>query len=72
MLIWVEIHDTSGDEHLGINRKIQYKDADVFMICIATNSQTSFDNVPIWINEIKEVEQQKPVMLVLTKSDLKD
>ena len=33
----VEIHDTSGDEHLGVNRKVQYKDADCFMICVAVN-----------------------------------
>lgn len=35
--IEIEIHDTSGDEHLGVNRKVQYKDADVFMICVACN-----------------------------------
>jgi small GTP-binding protein len=33
----IEIHDTSGDEHLGVNRKIQYKGADAFVICCATN-----------------------------------
>ena len=57
MLAWVEIHDTSGDEHLGINRKASIHGADVFMICVATNDQTSLDHVPIWINEIKSVEQ---------------
>ena len=57
VLIWIEIHDTSGDEHLGCNRKVSIDGADLFMICIATNSQTSLDNVPIWLNEIKEVEQ---------------
>lgn len=35
--IEIEIHDTSGDEHLGVNRKVQYKDADVFLICVGAN-----------------------------------
>ena len=35
--ISIEIHDTSGDEHLGINRKVQYAGADCFMICVACN-----------------------------------
>ena len=42
--IEIEIHDTSGDEHLGVNRKVQYKDADVFMICVAANNQESLEN----------------------------
>ena len=33
--VQIEIHDTSGDEHLGVNRKVQYQGADVFMICVS-------------------------------------
>ena len=33
----LEIHDTSGDEHLGMRRKVQYSGTDCFMICAATN-----------------------------------
>ena len=66
----IEIHDTSGDEHLGVNRKVQYQGADGFMICVACNSKTSFASVDKWRNEITEVEQDKPIMLILTKSDL--
>ena len=43
--IEIEIHDTSGDEHLGVNRKVQYKDADCFMICVACNQPSSLDSV---------------------------
>ena len=39
--IQVEIHDTSGDEHLNVNRTIKYGGADVFMICVAINNKTS-------------------------------
>lgn len=68
--IEIEIHDTSGDEHLGVNRKVQYKDADVFMICVAANSHESLESVARWKSEIQEIEQEKPVALILTKSDL--
>ena len=70
--IEIEIHDTSGDQHLGVNRATQYKNADVFMICVAVNSRDSFDNIINWKTEIYDVEQDVPIMLVLTKSDLAD
>lgn len=70
--IEIEIHDTSGDEHLGVNRKVQYKDADAFMICVACNNIDSLENVGRWKAEIQEIESQKPICLVLTKSDLAD
>ena len=52
----VEIHDTSGDDHLGVNRKVQYQDADCFMICVACNVPDSYENIPKWKAEIMEVE----------------
>ena len=52
----VEIHDTSGDEHLGVNRKVQYQDADCFMICVACNVRESYDSIGKWKAEIMEVE----------------
>ena len=48
----VELHDTSGDEHLGVNRKVQYQDADCFLICVACNSNDSFESIPKWKAEI--------------------
>ena len=48
----VEIHDTSGDEHLGVNRKVMYRGADAFMICVACNAKSSFRNIERWKNEI--------------------
>ena len=50
--IEIEIQDTSGDEHLSVNRRVQYAGADVFMICVATNSQTSLENVARWKAEV--------------------
>ena len=68
--IEIEIHDTSGDAQLGVNRATQYKGADVFMVCVGANNMTSLDNIGSWKNEINAVEPNKPIMLVLTKSDL--
>ena len=68
--IEIEIHDTSGDEQLGVNRKTQYQGGDVFMICVAVNNQDSLTSVGRWKNEIKEEVQNAPIVLVLTKKDL--
>ena len=40
------------------------------MICIAVNSKTSFDGINKWRDEIKEIEPDKDIMLILTKSDM--
>ena len=48
----IEIHDTSGDEHLGINRATQYRNAECFMICVSANSRDAFYNVAKWKAEI--------------------
>ena len=52
----IEIHDTSGDDHLGVNRKVQYQDADCFMICVACNIPESFNSIGKWKAEIEEIE----------------
>ena len=48
----IEIHDTSGDESLGDNRRVIYMGADVFMICAAVNGKGSFGHVDKWRSEI--------------------
>ena len=40
------------------------------MICIAVNSKISFDGINKWRDEIKEIEPDKDIMLILTKSDM--
>ena len=42
------------------------------MICIAINSKSSFDGIDRWRDEIKEVEPNKDIILVLTKCDIAD
>ena len=68
----IELHDTSGDEHLGVNRKVQYQDADCFMICVACNALSSFESIEKWKAEIHEIDATKPILLIQTKKDLED
>ena len=42
------------------------------MICVAANNKESLENVTTWMNEIKEIEPTKPIVIILTKSDLVD
>ena len=42
------------------------------MICVACNNRDSLENVRKWKSEIETVEPKKPMILILTKSDLKD
>ena len=37
----IEIQDMSGDKHLGFESRVQYKDVDCFMICVASNQKSS-------------------------------
>ena len=66
----LEIHDTSGDDNLAQNRKVQYQNAHVFMICVAVNDENSFNNIEKWKTEIRSVTTQAPFFLILTKSDM--
>ena len=68
----IEIHDTSGDSYLANSRATQYRNADVFMICVAANNMDAMASVPGWVDEIRSVENNKPIILILTKKDLVD
>ena len=67
-----EIHDTSGDPRFGANRRVCYKKTDCFMICVAFNNETSLENVLKWHTEIRQVCPDTPIILVATKSDLRE
>ena len=66
----VKIQDTSGDEHLVPHRRVQYQDADCFMICVACNDPDSFESIDRFKAEIKHLKQDKPIFLILTKFDM--
>ena len=60
----LEIHDTSGDEQLGVNRTVQFNGADIFMLCVATDNKRSLDSVEKWLMEIRTVSDSHPIVLV--------
>ena len=70
-MVDLEIHDTSGDEHVASNRKVVYRDADLFILCCNSVQKSSVDNIPKWKAEIREVEQEVPIVLFATKTDLR-
>ena len=69
--IGLEVHDTSGDPHLGVNRQVCYNRTDCFMLCVAVNARTSFENLIRWKTEIRQVCPDTPIILIGTKSDLR-
>ena len=69
----VEIIDTAGDlDKYREYRQELYQGADCFMICFSTDSMNSFEHIDSWANEIRQVEEEKPIALNLTKYDLVD
>ena len=42
----------------------------MFLLCVAANQKTSFNSIDKWIDEIKSVEDEKPIILCLTKLDM--
>ena len=68
--IALEIVDTAGDPHLGVNRQEQYNHTDGFLLCVAVSSPTSLGTLDGWVQEIREVCRDAPIFLVLTKKDM--
>ncbi|XP_045136941.1 ras-related protein ced-10-like [Portunus trituberculatus] len=65
--------DTAGQEGFDQCRVLCYSETNVFLVCFAINSPTSFENVKnIWLPEIRrECGQKISAVLVGTKSDLR-
>ena len=49
---------------------MQYQGADVFMICVVCTVKENLEGVGKWKAEVQEVEAEKPILLISTKSDL--
>ena len=65
------MHDTSGDPLHTLSRKISYNQADCFMICVAINDRTSYENIEQWKDEIRVNCPETPIIIVGTKTDLR-
>ena len=68
-----QIWDTAGQEDYDRLRPLSYPQTNVFLICFAVNSLTSFENVKNkWYNEIQHYAPGVPFILVGTKTDLRE
>lgn len=63
----------AGQEDYDRLRPLSYPQTDVFLICFAVNSPTSFQNVrEKWSPEVKHHCPDTPLLLLGMKSDLRD
>ena len=65
--------DTAGQEDYDRLRPLSYPQTDVFLVCFSVVSPASLDNVlHKWVPEIRHHCADAPLLLVGTKSDLRD
>ena len=71
--IKLQIWDTAGQEDYDRLRPLSYPQTDVFLVCFSVVSNPSFKNVKLkWIPEINHHAPGVPIILVGTKSDLRN
>ncbi|KAL0480982.1 Ras-related protein Rac [Acrasis kona] len=65
--------DTAGQEDYDRLRPLSYPGTGVFVLCFAISVPASFENVKKkWVPELKQHAPDAPIILVGTKSDLRD
>ncbi|OQV14779.1 Cdc42-like protein [Hypsibius exemplaris] len=68
----LQLFDTSGQEDYDRLRPLSYPQTDVFLVCFAVVSPSSFENVKEKVPEITHHCQNTPFLLVGTQIDLRD
>ncbi|CAG0900967.1 unnamed protein product [Cyprideis torosa] len=69
----VTLWDTAGQEEYSSLRQLSYKHTQIFLLCYAVNSDASFENIRLkWIPELRHCNPRTPILLVGTKTDLRD
>jgi small GTP-binding protein len=71
--VTLQIWDTAGQEDYDRLRPLSYPQTDVFLVCFSVISEPSFNNVKQkWIPEITHHAPGVPILLIGTKSDLRN
>ncbi|CAH1398868.1 unnamed protein product [Nezara viridula] len=69
MTLW----DTAGQEDFERLRPLTYPNTDCFLLCFSVGNKVSYSNVLCkWYPELKHYCPHVPIILVATKSDLRD
>lgn len=69
LVLW----DTAGQEDYANLRPVSYPDSHVILMCFAVNQPASFRNIQdTWIPEVRLFCPGVPIILVATKSDLRE
>ena len=70
----LELFDDPSD--LGDNellRSLSYSEIDLFIVCFSVINRVSFDNIATkWVPELRHFSPATPILLVGTKSDLRE
>ncbi|XKL64272.1 hypothetical protein PGB90_004358 [Kerria lacca] len=69
----VTLWDTAGQEDYERLRPLSYTNTDCFLLCFSIGNRSSFDNiVQKWYPELKHYCPKVPIILIGTKSDLRE
>ena len=66
------IWDTAGQDYYNSITRRYYKGADAALIVFAINDKESFDNVTSWYDKVIQECDKIPIILVMSKIDLKN
>ncbi|GJQ67336.1 putative tumor susceptibility [Trypoxylus dichotomus] len=69
----LSLFDTAGQDDYELLRPLSYPNTTCFLLCYSINSKTSYDNIRTkWAPEVRHHMPHAPLILVGTKSDLRD
>ena len=69
--IRLQLWDTSGQKKYEVVRKNFYRNFHLFVLVCAVDDKNSFDNIQIWVNEVRSINENAKFLLVGNKCDLK-
>jgi Ras-related C3 botulinum toxin substrate 1 len=69
----LHVWDTAGQEDFDHIRALSYISTDIYLVCFSVVSRNSFENAKTkWIEELKHHSPKVPIILVGTKTDLRN